>query len=132
MQLMQTNASLTIYNRVPNVEKKCFEYKKHFIPEVHFFTDQKVEVGDVGLKSADVYKIRIPGESLDGYAPSNEPLLAEKWTIEKDDLFVLGDGPAQIEGKAELTRMHKPYGMVKSWSDNRRGRNPHIRIGGAV
>ena len=64
---MLTNADITIFNKIPNQSKKCFDYVGHYISDVSFYTDQKVSVGDGGLKSANVYKIRIPEESLEGY-----------------------------------------------------------------
>lgn len=133
---MLTNESLTIYNKVPDREKKCFVYKKHYIPAVHFYTDQKTKLEGTGVKSADIYKIRIPEEHLEGYVPPDifVSLDAPKeyWTVENEDLFIQGDGPEGIERIGDLVKLHKPYGAVKSWSDNRRGQQPHIRFGGAV
>lgn len=133
---MITNASITIFNKLANTEKKCFEYRRHYISEVHWHTDQKVEVSDKGVKSADIYEIRIPKESLTGYVAPDEyvkhPPSANQWTVENGDLFILGECALANPTLGELERMHQPFGIVKSWSDNRRGRMPHIRIGGAV
>ncbi len=53
---MLTNADITIFNKIPNQSKKCFDYVGHYISDVSFYTDQKVSVGDGGLKSANVIK----------------------------------------------------------------------------
>lgn len=133
---MTTNASITIYNKVANKEKKCFEYQGRYIPEVHWHTDQKVEVTDKGIKSVDVYEIRIPKVSLEGYVPPDEftqsPLLESLWTVNNGDLFILGACKLVNPTLGDLEKLHRPFGMIKSWSDNRRGRLQHIRIGGAV
>lgn len=128
---MITNADMTIYNRVPDKGKKCFVYKAHYIPAVSFYTDQKVITGGAEVKSADVYKIRIPEESLEGYLPPDEFARAPDtgWSVENEDLFVTGKH-GEIAGIADLAELHRPYGKVSSWSDNRRGGLPHIRIGG--
>ena len=51
---MLTNASLTIFNRFPDGQSRKFVYIPHYIPNVWLHKDQKVSVGDGGLKSADV------------------------------------------------------------------------------
>lgn len=139
---MITNASLTIYNRRKNVDTGFYEYVRHFIPAVHWHTDQKTKVSDEGsrsgIQSADIYKIRIPEEQLDGYVSPEEYYqvseieLGEKWTVDNQDLFVKGECTVDIESVADLEKMHRTYGAVDSWSDNRFGGIPHIRIGGSV
>lgn len=130
---MITNADMTLYNRVANKEKKCFEYTCHYIPAVSFYTDQKTSFGDAKEKRGDIYKIRIPGECLDGFKTPEEFHEAsdDGWTVEKDSLFILGRH-GEIRGIQDLENLHRPYGIVRSWSDNRRGGLPHIRIGGSV
>lgn len=135
---MITNASLTIYNRRKNPATGFYEYVRHFIPEVYWYTDQKTVVAEKGVQSADIYKIRIPEEQLQDYVSSEEyHVLAQeeqqtKWTVDNQDLFVKGDCSIEIKSSADLEKMHKTYGAVKSWSDNRFSGLPHIRIGGAV
>lgn len=139
---MITNTSLTIYNRRKNRKTGFHEYVRHFIPEVHWYTDQKIKVADKGsgggIESADVYKIRIPEEQLRDYiAPEEFVRLSDeeigaKWTVENQDLFVKGECVIDIKSVADLEKLHKTYGAVNSWSDNRFGGLPHIRIGGAV
>lgn len=133
---MITNASMTIYNRVKNEQTGFYDYIRHFIPNVHWYTDQKTVVKDGSIQSADVYKIRIPEEELNGYvSPAKYSALAKKngtWTVENQDLFVKGSGPAEVKSVADLSKLHLEYGSVDSWSDNRFGGLPHIRIGGSV
>lgn len=130
---MLTNADITIFNKIPNQSKKCFEYVGHYISDVSFYTDQKVSVGDGGLKSANVYKIRIQEESLEGYVLPDEFMKTYSgWTVNTGDLFVLGHYAGNITGVADLADCNRPYGIVNSWSDNRNGGLPHIRIGGST
>lgn len=130
---MTTNADITIYNRIANREKARYEWRSHYIPAVSFYTDQKSSFGDAGTKREDIYKIRIPEESLEGYKTPEEfhedP--GTGWTVEKEDLFVVGQF-GEIDGIKDLEKLHRPYGTVKSWSDNRRGCTAHIRITGGV
>lgn len=129
---MITNADMTIYNRVVNKENKCYEWRAHYIPAVSFYTDQKASFGDAKEKREDIYKIRIPGEHLEEYrTPEEFHDTYDYWTVDTDSLFVLGRH-GEITGIQDLEKLHRPYGMVKSWSDNRRGCSPHIRIGGGV
>ena len=92
--------------------------------------------GDGGLKHADVFKIRIPAEYLDGYVAPDEyaklPYSPEMtaWTVEKEDLFILGVYDLKINGIGDLQKTHRPYGMVDNYGDNRKGFIPHIRFGG--
>lgn len=138
---MLTNANLTIYNYWYNPESGKKEYIGTKITGVHWYTDQKTTVTDKGLVSADMYKIRIPDHAgiQDGrrYLEAREYSLLtakevlEHWTIDNGDLFVKGLWDDQIEKGSDLTVKHALVGRVDSYSDNRYGCNPHIRIGGA-
>lgn len=138
---MTTNASMTIYNRRKNKDTGFYEYVRHFIPTVYWYTNQKTKVSDEGsrsgIQSADVYKIRIPEEELAYYVSPEEYYqipddgLGERWTADNQDLFVKGECTIEIKSAADLEKLHKTYGSVNSWSDNRFGGLPHIRIGGS-
>lgn len=136
---MITNNSLTIYNRKLNPATKQFVYNRTEIPEIHWYTYQEVQIlaNDKGLVSADVYKIRIPASQTNGFIPANEyaalPFGEEKayWTVENGDLFVQGIVTDEITKESDLKSKHYVYGKVMSYSDNRIGGIPHIRIGGA-
>lgn len=134
---MITNESLTIYNRKLDPETRQYVYRRTEIPNVHWYTDQKVSIGDNGLISADLYKIRIPaGRQTERFVPADKyaalPYGEEKrcWTVENGDLFVKGIVRDEITKESDLKNKHYVYGKVLSFSDNRKGRIPHIRIGG--
>ena len=127
---MITNADITLYHACMNPETRKKEYRRTVIRNVHWYTNQKTAVGDGGLRSSDEYKIRIPLESCEGYLPPEEYLKSPDgyWTVENGDLFVKGICQADIDKPSELSKYHP--GQVLSWSDNRFGSLPHIRIGG--
>nr|DAU84165.1 MAG TPA: hypothetical protein [Caudoviricetes sp.] len=129
---MITNADLTLYHIWLSPETQKKEYRRTIIRNIHWYTNQKTTVGDGGLRSADEYKIRIPLESCNDYLP---PEAYRKnpdghWTVDNGDLFVRGELELDIEKASELSGYHP--GQVLSWSDNRRGSLPHIRIGGGA
>lgn len=131
---MNTNADLTIYNKRLNPITGKTEYQRTAVYGVHWYTNQKTTVIESGLKSADEYKIRVPLESLDGYiAPQEYRALEDTagvWTVENGDLFLRGACEKDITKPSELQGLNP--GQVLSWSDNRRGISPHIRIGGGA
>lgn len=135
---MITNADMTIYNVKTNKQTRLPEYFPTEITGVHWYTDQKVQVDEKGLNSADMYKIRIPeGQGISGkrYVPPSEYAammdISGVWTIQNGDLFVRGTVADQITKASELLEKYPDTsGKVVSWSDNRFGSQPHWRIGG--
>lgn len=131
---MITNADMTIYNKKINPSTGKTEYHRTVICGVHWYTKQKTDVGENGLVSADEYKIRIPLESLTRYVLPEEYKAAEDvtdmWTAENGDLFVKGVCDKDIEKLSDLQGLN--HGQVLSYSDNRFGSLPHIRIGGGA
>lgn len=133
---MTTNADITLYNRKYNKNTRLDGWQRTVIYGVHFYVDNKVSVGDGGLNSADVYKIRIPEDaecnreyiSEDKYASLEDT--SKHWTIQEDDIIVRGVCDINIEKPADLKVLHKKYCKVTSWADNRFGGLPHWRIGG--
>lgn len=133
---MITNADITVYNCHYNKDTRLDDWHRTVIRGVHFYVDNKVSVGDGGVNSADVYKIRIPtdaefdSEYIDPeeYAALNDP--KGYWTICNDDIVVQGVCNIDIEKPADLKISRKRYCKVTSWSDNRFGSSPHWRIGG--
>lgn len=124
---MITNADITIYNRRYDPETRLDTWKGTVIKNVSFYSDMKVNLDNNGLSTADIYKIRILGKSLKGYVPADEYTAAEDtWTVQKDDYIVLGVFDQEIARPIELKNSLR----INSWSDNRRGSLPHIRIGG--
>lgn len=134
---MITNADITLYNYYYDKDTRLDRWHRIIIRGVHFYVDHKVSVGDNGLNSADVYKIRIPEDAkfLDEYVQEDEwavlgSNIAGKWTLQHDDIVVLGGCEMDIDRPAELKGTGKKYCKITSWADNRFGALPHWRIGG--
>lgn len=134
---MLTNATITIYNRIPGKKNTCDTWHRTVIRDVHVYVDHKASVGDSGLNSAEVYKIRIPTdvENADQYLPPEEFVKKDNpgnyWTIQIDDHIVLEECIKEIEKPADLKDVRLRHCKVLSWSDNRFRGLPHWRIGGA-
>ncbi len=135
---MLTNSSLTIFNRFPDRQSRKFVYIPHYIPNAWFHTDQKVSVGDGGLKSADVYRIRIPYSECAEWLPSND--FADltdpggKWTVQNGDFFIVGEWSGKkVSGIEEMKKEFSGVvGRINSHSENFFGSSKHIRIGGGA
>lgn len=134
---MLTNATITIYNRIPGKKNTFDTWHRTVIRDVHVYVDHKASVGDSGLNSAEVYKIRIPTdvENADQYLPPEEFVKKDNqgnyWTIQIDDHIVLEECTKEIEKPADLKDVRLRHCKVLSWSDNRFGGLSHWRIGGA-
>lgn len=134
---MITNADITLYNHYYDKNTRLDKWKKTVIHGVHFYVDHKVSVGDNGVNSADIYKIRIPVDAdIQGeYLPEDEwnargENVMGRWTLQSDDIVVLGECDMNIDRPAQLKEAGRRYCKVTSWSDNRFGGLPHWRIGG--
>lgn len=133
---MITNADITLYNHHYNKETHFDDWQRTVIRGVRFYVDNKVALGDGGLNSTDVYKIRIPEDAEcdreylpeDAYASTKE--VAAYWTLQNGDYVVLGESLVNIEKPSDLKQQHKQNCKIISWSDNRFGGLPHWRIGG--
>lgn len=120
---MITNADVTIYNKRVDKKTRQTVYVRTILRDVHWYTDQKVSVGEKGLNSADVIKIRVPTEERQEIFV--EP--AEYARLEDPTGYWTED---EITRDTELKSRGYLAGVILSHSDNRRGSNPHIRIGG--
>lgn len=106
--MMLTNATITIYNHRYDSLTRFDTWHRTIIENVHVYVDHKASVGDSGLNSAEVYKIRIPTdvENADQYLPPEEYAKLEDpeehWTIQTDDQIVLGEYAQEIERPADL------------------------------
>lgn len=134
---MITNADITLYNHYYDKSTRLDKWKKTVIRGVHFYVDHKVSVGDNGLNSADIYKIRIPVDAdIQGEYLSEDEWIARgenvmgRWTLQSDDIIVLGECDMNIDRPAQMKEAGRRYCKVTSWSDNRFGGLPHWRIGG--
>lgn len=136
---MITNAEITLYNVKNDPVTRLPVYHRTRITGVHWYTDQKTQVDDKGLHSADIYKIRIPADadtegkryvSPSEYATSVD--VSGFWTIQNGDIFARGLIDVDIVKASDiLAKYPDNSGRVISWSDNRFGSQPHWRIGGA-
>lgn len=133
---MITNADITIYNSKYDKSTRFDTWERTVIKDVHVYMDHKASVGDNGLNSSEIYKIRIPSEvdNADSYLPPEEYAalsdVSGHWTIQNDDHIVIGICDMEIEKPADLKALHKRHCKITSWSDNRFDGLPHWRIGG--
>lgn len=133
---MITNCDITIYNHKFNKGTRLDEWHRTIIRGVHFFVDNKVVLGDAGINSANVYKIRIPEDACceSQYVTEDEYENMDNvfgiWTLQNDDYIVLGECSLNIQKPSDLKQAKKRYCKITSWSDNRFGSLPHWRIGG--
>ena len=131
---MLTNADITVCNSYLNPDTRIREWHRAFIKGVRFYADNKVNLTDGGLSSADVYKVRIPVTANFGdskYVPPNEYTgAADTWTLKNDDYVSRGELLTDIEKPADLQTLSGQYFKITSWADNRSGGLKHWRIGG--
>ena len=130
-----TNADVTVYNRISGDSTHYDTWNRTVLHGVHVYVDHKTAVTDNGLKSAEVYKIRIPADIPEAgqYLPPDQFACCGGygyWTIQNDDQIVLGECQIEIEKPADLKAVFQKHCKVTSWSDNRFGTTPHWRIGG--
>ena len=133
---MMTNSDVTIYNKKYNEQTRLDEWFGTVLRNVHVFVDHKVAVTEKGLKSADLYKIRVPEEveTPKIYIPSSEYMgkggEGTYWTISKGDIIVMGNLSTNIKKPSDLSILGVDFCTVSSFSDNRHGMLPHWRIFG--
>lgn len=132
---MITNGDITVYNRISGDSTHYDTWIRTVLHGVHVHVDHKTAVTDNGLKSAEVYKIRIPANIPEAgqYLPPDQFACCGGygyWTIQNDDQIVLGECQIAIERPADLKAVFQKHCKVTSWSDNRFGATPHWRIGG--
>lgn len=111
---MLTNTDITIYNREYDPETRLDSWKRVYVPEAWWYKNEKASITTNGLKSADVYTIRIPDTSI---------------TLKKDDYIVKGNCNVAMETVKDLDGLDKT--RVTSVNYNTFGGNPHIKAVGA-
>lgn len=111
---MLTNTDITIYNREYDPETRLDSWKRVYVPEAWWYKNEKASITTNGLKSADVYTIRIPDTSI---------------TLKKDDYIVKGNSNVAMETVKDLDGLEKT--RVTSVNYNTFGGNPHIKAVGA-
>lgn len=91
---MLTNTGITIFNAFSDKKSKKIVYVPHYIDAVWFHADQKTEIVNGGLNSADAYKIRIPYEKCENWISASEfrksSGVSGKWTVQNGDFFMIG------------------------------------------
>lgn len=127
---MLTNADITIYNKV--VVNGANTWLRTQIKGVSWYNNLGMALQSGAVVSSDIFAVRIPNTS--GYVSAKEyASLTDrtgKWTVQKDDIVCRGLITTAITGLATLTANKEQAFKVTSFSDNRRGGQPHIRIGG--
>lgn len=111
---MLTNTDITIYNREYDSETRLDSWRRVYVPEAWWYKNEKASITTDGLKSADVYTIRIPDTSI---------------TLKKDDYIVKGNCNVAMETVKDLDGLEKT--RVTSVNYNTFGGNPHIKAVGA-
>lgn len=111
---MLTNTDITIYNREYDPETRLDSWRRVYVPEAWWYKNEKASITTDGLKSADVYTIRIPDTSI---------------TLKKDDYIVKGNCNVAMETVKDLDGLEKT--RVTSVNYNTFGGNPHIKAAGA-
>lgn len=111
---MLTNTDITIYNREYDPETRLDSWKRVYVPEAWWYKNEKASITTNGLKSADVYTIRIPDTSI---------------VLKKDDYIVKGNCNVAMETVKDLDGLEKT--RVTSVNYNTFGSNPHIKAVGA-
>lgn len=137
---MLSNTNITIYNYWYNPKVKRKEYLRTIIEDVYWHAEQKVSVVEKGLVSADLHKIRIPEKAnvlnqkcyVDSiiFQRMGPEQAKSYWTVNNGDLIVKGIVNEDIEKMYDLMQRYSVVAKVVSFSDNRIGLEPHIRIGG--
>lgn len=111
---MLTNTDITIYNREYDPESRLDAWNRVYVPEAWWYKNERASITTDGLKSADVYTIRIPDTSI---------------TLKKDDYIVKGNCNVAMETVKDLDGLEKT--RVTSVNYNTFGGNPHIKAVGA-
>ena len=114
---MITNSDITVYNRISGDSTHYDTWNRTVLHGVHVHVDHKTAVTDNGLKSAEVYKIRIPADIPEAgqYLPPDQFACCGGygyWTIQNDDQIVLGECQIAIEKPADLKAVFQKHCKV--------------------
>jgi len=127
-----TNDHMTIYNRVFDSTTRKDTYKRTQVTDVNWYSSLGTVIGSGVVTRSDQFKVRTP--SIKNYVnPKDYKALVTKtgkWTVQRDDIVARGLLTTEITGMADLTKLGIECFKVNSYSDNRRGLTPHIRLGG--
>lgn len=96
---MIINADITLYNKYYSKDEQCTKYIRTYLRGVNWQGKQAVQIGDKGIKSADVISIYIP-KSVD--SDFKEYISPKKYqylsNIEKEKYFTLAHGDKIVKG----------------------------------
>ena len=132
--------TITLYNARHDKTEDCTVYNKTVIRGISWYGSVQTTLGDTGLKSANVFTVRIPDDADFGgkeYCDAASYTEAEDvsglFTLKQGDLVVKGIVPDSVETPAQI---HKRYPEVsftiKGVTDNRRAPNAkHWKVVGA-
>ena len=111
---MLTNTDITIYNREYDPETRLDSWRRVYVPEAWWYKNEKASITTDGLKSADVYTIRIPDTRI---------------ALKKDDYIVKGNCTVTMQTVKDLDGFEKT--RITSVNYNTFGDSPHIKLVGA-
>ena len=131
--------TLTLYNARYNAAEDKTEYHRTVISGISWYSAIKSTVTDKGLKSANLYTIRIPLEADFGGKSWADP---KSYTAAGDvsGMFTLNEGDIIVKGAVSLEittpkQLHSEYSdcfTILSVTDNRRALNAkHWKVVGA-
>lgn len=110
---MLTNTDATLYSRKYDPQSRLDAWERIYLPEVWWHKSEQSSVTTDGLKTADVYTVRIPDTSVE---------------VKKDDFIVKGNCLVKMRTVKDLEGTE--YCKVTSANYNRFGGSPHIKVGG--
>ena len=123
---------MTIYNKVFDSITKTNTYNRTQVTEINWHNDLGTVMASGTVTQKDMFKIRTG--NYEKFLPAAEYLaLTDKtgfWTVQRDDVIAKGLLTTEITGIATLQALKEDCFRVTSYSDNRRGGIPNIRIGG--
>lgn len=110
---MITNTDITIFQRQYDPETRQDIWNTEYVPKAWWFCDNKASITTNGLKTADVYTIRIPDTAI---------------SVKRDDYIVKGKCDIEMHTVKDLEGCEKL--KVTSANYNTFGSNPHIKVNG--
>ena len=124
--------TITIYNAYLDESKGYDMYSRTVLEGVSWFGQTKTTVaGDGGLLAANEFVVRIPEELCSGYVePKAFTGLGGAWTLQSGDIIVKGAASEVNPRPAELKEKYSDILTVIGVTDNRKGREPHIKVVG--
>lgn len=111
---MLTNTDATLYSRKYDPSARLDAWERVYLPAVWWHKSEQSSVTTDGLKTADVYTIRIPDTGVE---------------VKKDDYIVRGNCPVKMQTVKDLEGTERC--RVTAANYNSFGDSPHIKVGGA-